>query len=117
MSKGKIMSCAFHHDQKGGLEKVDSKKHFFFPFSRKILAGGQQFLAGGDPPSLNHPAPDTKFRVPSLGATLHHFFSRHVASYRFTSPFLAMFSAFSRFLTNFSGFWLRKWRVWEVMFR
>ena len=46
-----------HRDQKGGFEKVDSKKHlflFFFVF-RKILAGRQQFLAGGSTPPQTPP--------------------------------------------------------------
>ena len=54
-----------------------------------------------DPPSLIQPGPDTKFEDTPLDVTLRHFFSRHVASLRFTSLFFAFVRVILRFFTIF----------------
>ena len=60
------------------------------------------FLKNGeDPPSLIQPGPDTKSGVAPLGVTLRRFFSRHVASFRFTSLFFVFVRAMLRFFTIF----------------
>ena len=75
-----------------------------------------RFLAGGDPASLNHLAPDTKFDTAFLDVTLRRFFACHVASCRFTSLFFAFFSVALRIFTMFCDFGSQKGRLWRQFF-